>query len=115
QAQAARPLSPGYRLVGVYDPTLRGGVVDREELEHDIGDALGRNELRVSFRPVCSLQTGELVELETVVAWQHPTRGLLSSADFAQVARDTGRAVPIGRYVIEKACTEAAARMAEGV
>jgi EAL domain-containing protein (putative c-di-GMP-specific phosphodiesterase class I) len=62
----------------------------------------------VFYQPIVRLETGEITGLEALVRWEHPERGMLLPADFVPLAEDTGLIVPIGSYVLERACSEVA-------
>ena len=55
--------------------------------------------------------TGEAVSVEALVRWNHPGRGRIPPAEFIPLAEDTGLIVPLGRYVLEEACTRVAERI----
>src|SRR5688572_2965157 len=76
------------------------------QLEADLRRAVDRQEFRLFFQPICSLETGRIVGFEALVRWQHPTRGLLAPVDFLHAAEETGLIVPIGLWVLREACQQ---------
>jgi diguanylate cyclase (GGDEF)-like protein len=92
----------------VFDEELRAALVQRRETEQALRRALARDELRVVYQPTIDLRTGSVVGVEALLRWAHPTRGLLEPDQFLQVAADTGLIVPIGAWVVEQACLQAA-------
>ncbi|HEX8496065.1 MAG TPA: EAL domain-containing protein [Actinomycetales bacterium] len=74
----------------------------------ELVDALARDELVMFGQPVVDLATGHVVAIETLVRWQHPTRGLLSPAHFLDVAEASTLMVPVGHRVLDESCRMAA-------
>ena len=93
----------------VFDSDMRAHAVARLRVEQELRAALDAGELRLLYQPIVSLETGRIVELEALLRWQHPERGLLVPADFLEVAVDSRLIVAIGRWALPEACRQAAA------
>jgi diguanylate cyclase (GGDEF)-like protein/PAS domain S-box-containing protein len=91
----------------LFDPSMHTDALARLELENDLRRALDNDELRVHYQPIVQMPAGHLVEVEALVRWQHPKRGLLSPAAFINVAEETGLIIPLGRWVLNEACRQA--------
>ncbi|WP_106211458.1 bifunctional diguanylate cyclase/phosphodiesterase [Kineococcus rhizosphaerae] len=74
-----------------------------------LATALSRDELVLHGQPVLDLATGHPVAVETLVRWQHPQRGLLSPAEFLDVAEESPLVLALGRRVLDESCRLAAA------
>lgn len=90
----------------IYHDQLNTAAWRRLELEGELRRAIARDELLVHYQPVIDLATGATTEVEALVRWQHPERGLLSPAEFVPFAESTGQIVAIDRFVLLEACRQ---------
>jgi diguanylate cyclase (GGDEF)-like protein len=91
-----------------FESEMNARVEKRRILELDLRGALHRNEFELFYQPLVTLETGVLAQFEALLRWNHPTRGMVSPADFIPVAEETGLIVDIGAWVLQAACKEAA-------
>jgi diguanylate cyclase (GGDEF)-like protein len=94
----------------VFDRDLHERAMSRLLTEQELRHALADGQLRVHYQKQVDLATGQTVGLEALVRWQHPVRGLVGPADLVPIAEETGLIVPIGAWVLERACEDAAPR-----
>jgi diguanylate cyclase (GGDEF)-like protein len=66
--------------------------------------ALDRNELILHYQPIVNLRSGKIIGLEALLRWNLPNYGLLSPDRFIDLAEETELIIPIGEWVIRKAC-----------
>ncbi|MGO9164497.1 MAG: putative bifunctional diguanylate cyclase/phosphodiesterase [Streptosporangiaceae bacterium] len=79
---------------------------ERLQIEADLRKGLERDELEVYYQPFFSLGEQHIVGAEALVRWRHPTSGLLGPMSFVPIAEETGLILPLGRYVLDKACQQ---------
>jgi diguanylate cyclase (GGDEF)-like protein len=93
----------------VFEPGMQTLALDRIEQEHDLREAIDRDQFVLRYQPIVELATGRPVGAEALVRWQHPSQGLLPPSEFMPTAEATGLIVPLGRAILRKA-VEAATR-----
>jgi diguanylate cyclase (GGDEF)-like protein len=97
----------GKARVELFEHRMRTTVVDRLELVADVKAAVEAGEMVVHLQPIVDLSTLTVEGHEALVRWQHPQRGLLAPDQFVPLAEETGAIVPVGWWVLERACEQA--------
>ncbi|MCB5186774.1 EAL domain-containing protein [Methylobacillus caricis] len=108
QAMYAAKLKGGNRY-NYYTPSLQEVATQRMHLVNDLRVALQRDEFTLYYQPIVELATGDIHKAEALIRWQHPTRGLVSPAEFIPIAESTGLIMEIGNWVFEQAALQVAA------
>jgi diguanylate cyclase (GGDEF)-like protein/PAS domain S-box-containing protein len=93
-----------------FDVAMHAEAVVRLTVEDQLRDAITQGEFVVHYQPIVALADARVIGHEALVRWAHPTRGLLSPADFLDVAEDSGLITAIGAQVLDQACALLAQR-----
>lgn len=88
---------------------------DRVVLAAQLRRAISNDELALYYQPQIDLHQGKVVGLETLVRWIHVEEGLVSPVRFIPMAEETGLIEPLGEWVLEHACRQAAQWYQQGV
>jgi diguanylate cyclase (GGDEF)-like protein/PAS domain S-box-containing protein len=109
-----RAKEQGKNRTAVFDASMGWEAYSRLRMRTQLESAIDNNELRVLFQPIISLDNGEIVGVEALVRWEHPTLGLLPPSEFVPIAEESILINQIGRWVLDQACRYAAAWNAMG-
>ena len=96
----------GRNRFSFFTPALQEAALLRAQLTHDLRAALVAQQFRVVYQPIIDLATGEIRKAEALVRWQHPSRGLISPAEFIPVAESSGLIVDLGEWVFTQALAQ---------
>jgi diguanylate cyclase (GGDEF)-like protein/PAS domain S-box-containing protein len=98
-----------------FKPAMNVRAMERQFIEESLGRALEREELALHYQPKVDLTTGAITGAEALLRWTHPPRGSVSPAHFVPVAEDCGLILPIGAWVLRRACEQARAWVDAGL
>lgn len=99
--------SRGRNNVRYFSLAIRDALAQRTSLARDLRTAVENNELRDYYQPIICMRTGKIVKAETLMRWQHPTRGLISPTLFIPVAEETGEISRMGDWIFRQAAQNA--------
>ena len=92
----------------LFEPEIYEQALAKQTLEHDLKTAIQRQELELVYQPIQKLDSGKLKGFESLLRWSHPTKGIISPATFIPLAEETGLMIPLGEYLMQKACEQIA-------
>lgn len=98
-----------------YTKTMKEAALERITIENDLRKAIDRDEFELYYQPKIDIRSRRVVGVEALLRWRHPVDGLITPQVFMDVAESTGRIVAIGEWVVQQACRQITAWLAEGL
>jgi diguanylate cyclase (GGDEF)-like protein/PAS domain S-box-containing protein len=95
----------GRNSIRFFDPHMQHELEERLGLVADLEQAILKDQLQLYFQRQVNSQ-GNTTGAEVLLRWNHPVRGLISPAQFIPLAEETGLIIPMGLWVIQKACSQ---------
>jgi diguanylate cyclase (GGDEF)-like protein len=105
----------GGRMHCFFDSSMNETAQRRYDLEQDVRQALEGGEYRLAYQPLIDLEQRQIVAVESLLRWDHPTRGPISPASFIPLAEELGLIVDVFEWTFRESCLQAAAWDASGL
>lgn len=99
----------GRHRFNYFKPSMQAASQAKAGIARDLRLALLENQFRLYYQPIVNLANGGIYKAEALLRWQHPSRGLLTPAEFIPIAEQSGLIVSIGEWVFREAAAQAAA------
>ena len=88
----------------LFDDALRTQAVKRLSVENELRQAIENDQLRLLYQPIIDLTTERIIGAEALVRYYDPERGMIMPDEFIEIAEESGLIIPMGNWVLEKAC-----------
>jgi diguanylate cyclase (GGDEF)-like protein/PAS domain S-box-containing protein len=92
----------------LYHPTMLEFAHTQQSAEGELQNAIAREEFELHYQPVVDVKTRRLCGVEALVRWRHPVKGMIAPDRFIPLAESTGLIVPLGDWILQRACADAA-------
>jgi diguanylate cyclase (GGDEF)-like protein/PAS domain S-box-containing protein len=100
--------SDGYGKFEIYDKEGFSYSLSRIRIESQLKQALQNHEISVSYQPIIDTETNQVLFADAISIWQHPEKGVFPEDHYLSVAEDSGEIITLNKYVLKRACNDAA-------
>ena len=100
--------SEGRNRYRLFEASMEAQARERRELEADMRKALARDEFELHYQTIVDVESGRCCGAEALIRWRHPQRGLIPPDQFICLAEESGFIVPLGAWILRRACADAA-------
>ena len=100
--------SHGKAQAAVFQPEMLRAARRRMRIENELDTAIAEGQLEAHYQPIVDMGSRHLVGVEALMRWRHPSRGMVMPGDFIPLAEETGQIVPMTRWILDRACADAA-------
>jgi diguanylate cyclase (GGDEF)-like protein len=92
----------------IYRPDMLESATSQQLAENELRDAIARRQFELHYQPVVDVASRQICGVEALVRWRHPDKGLVGPDQFVPLAESTGLIAPIGEWILQRACADAA-------